>query len=73
MATELAAGEKLISRKEAATYLQQRGATVSYNTLGVWASADKGPPFYKDGHRALYNVVELDLWWRTRRLRRVEA
>lgn len=72
MATELTASDKLISRKEAAAYLQQRGATVSYATLGIWACTKEGPPFYKDGNRALYNIVELDMWWRTKRLRRVE-
>jgi len=66
--------ETYLSRKEAADYLQRRRCHISYATLGNMAAGNNsggGPPFYKDGGRALYTPTDLDQW-RRGRLRRVE-
>lgn len=71
---ELGKDDRLISRKEAAKYLQDRGMAVSYVTLmqmGAHNNARRGPPFWKDGNRCLYSIQDLELW-RRQRLRRVE-
>lgn len=71
---ELGKDDKLLSRKQAARYLSDRGHAVSWGTLANFAknnNAGKGPAFYRDGPRAVYSVVDLELW-RRNRLRRVE-
>lgn len=52
-----------LDRWQAAKYLGN-----TYNTLTVWASQKKGPPFYKPGKRALYKVVDLDAFLESRRV-----
>jgi excisionase family DNA binding protein len=52
-----------LNRLEAAEYL---GTT--YNTLTVWASQKKGPPFYKTGKKCLYRVADLDIFLESRRV-----
>lgn len=71
---DISKDDKLLSRKQAAHYLQERGCAVSYGhlvNLGTKDNAKGGPSFYKDGGRAVYSVVDLELW-RRKRLRRVE-
>lgn len=52
-----------LNRLEAAEYI---GTT--YNTLTVWASQKKGPPFYKTGKKCLYRVADLDIFLESRRV-----
>lgn len=52
-----------IDRWKAAEYLGN-----SYNTLTVWASQKKSPPFYKNGKRAMYKVADLDAFLESRRV-----
>lgn len=68
--------DKLLSRKEAAKYLRDRGLQVSHGHLANLAAnhnARGGPPYFKQGNspagRALYNLVELELWRRGQLLR----
>lgn len=71
---ELSDDEVLYTRKQAAEYLRRRGCSVSYSTLSGYAAhsnGGSGPPFYKDGNRAIYAQADLDQW-RRQRLRRVE-
>ena len=72
---DISKDDRLLNRKEAAHYLQERGCAVSYGhlvNLGAKGNAKKGPSFYKDGQqRAVYSVVDLELW-RRNRLRRIE-
>lgn len=71
---EVGKDDRLLSRKEAAKYLQDRGCSVSYGhlvNLGAKDNAAGGPAYYKDGARAVYSVTDLELW-RRNRLRRIE-
>lgn len=52
-----------LPRREAAEYLGN-----TYNTLTVWASQKKGPPFYKTGKKCLYKVADLDAFMESRRV-----
>lgn len=66
--------QTMLSRKEAAAFLRQRGCPISHNTLATYASNNNsggGPSFYKNGHRTLYKPVDLEVW-RKNRLRKVE-
>jgi hypothetical protein len=70
---EVAADDRFINRKQAAEYLRQRGCTTSaghLRWLAVKDNARGGPPYFKNGARVLYRVVDLELWFRGR-LRRV--
>lgn len=70
----MAGNEQLLSRKEAAHYLQKRRCSISYQTLanlGAKENAGRGPAFFKDGNRTLYDPDDLDAW-RRKRLVRVE-
>ena len=64
-----------LSRKEAATYLTERGIRVTERTLANLASnnnAGKGPSFTRARWRTvLYARADLDLWL-AREMRRVE-
>lgn len=65
---------EFLTRKQAAHYLRRRGIQTSYrhlNNLALNNNAGGGPPFYKDGNRALYTRDDLEEW-RRKRLRRVE-
>lgn len=71
---EIGKDDRLLSRKEAAKYLQDRGCSISYGylvILGMKNNEKGGPPYYKDGQRAVYSITDLELW-RRNRLRRVE-
>jgi len=66
--------DKLLNRKEAVRYLQDRGIKISPGhlaNLNANNNAGGGPSFYKDGPRPVYSVTDLELW-RRNRLRRVE-
>ncbi|EJC63256.1 hypothetical protein QWA_06595 [Alcaligenes faecalis subsp. faecalis NCIB 8687] len=52
-----------LTRREAAEYLGN-----SYNTLTVWASQKKGPPYYKNGKCATYRVADLDAFLESQRV-----
>lgn len=54
---------EFVDRREAANRI---GST--YNTLTVWASQKKGPPFYKTGKKCLYKVADLDAFMESRRV-----
>ena len=62
----MADNDKLISRKEAARYLEQIGCPrISVRTLESWASngnQGKGPPFVKLRGKVGYSRSELDAW-----------
>lgn len=57
---------RLLSRKEAATYLEKIGCPrISVRTLEAWASngnAGKGPPFTKLRGKVGYSTGDLDAW-----------
>lgn len=62
----------LLTRKQAAAHLQSLGCSIAENTLKNMAnknSQHKGPPYFKDGGRTLYNQNELDEWRRNRLVR----
>ncbi len=65
----------LLTRKQAAHYLRQRGCQISAKTLqnmASKASRRKGPTYYKDGPKhTLYDPIDLDAW-RSKRLVRVQ-
>lgn len=52
-----------LNRREAAEYIG-----VTFNTLTCWASAHKGPPFYKTGKGCRYLISELDAFLESRRV-----
>ena len=71
---DISKDDKLLNRKEAVRYLRDRGCAISYGhlvNLNANQNAKGGPSFYKDGQRAVYSVVDLELW-RRKRLRRIE-
>lgn len=53
-------GDKLITRAEAAEYLQ-----VPHRTLDDWALRGKGPRYYKLGRHARYRLEDLNAWLET--------
>jgi hypothetical protein len=59
----------LLTRKQAAAFLQKLKCSISANTLANLLHKN-GPPFYMDGGRALYDPVELEEWRRNRLVRR---
>lgn len=62
----------LLTRKQAAEYLRRQHCQISYKTLTNYAANKNeggGPPFFKDGDRALYSPAELDTWRRNRLIR----
>lgn len=63
-----------LSRKQAAEYLRRNNCPISHLTLANLAknnNSGRGPSFYKDGNRALYDPADLDEW-RMKRRRRIE-
>ena len=55
--------ERLMTRVEAAEFLG-----VPPKTLASWAYRREGPPFYKVGRHARYNVEQLERWLETKRV-----
>ena len=65
----------MLSRKEAAHYLSQRGCFISVASLRNMTKNKRdrspGPPYYKDsGYRVSYSTADLDEWVE-KRLKRV--
>ena len=62
----MAAKDRLLSRKEAASYLETIGCPrVSVRTLEKWAqnnNAGRGPPFTKLRKAVGYRRADLDAW-----------
>ncbi|MBK8890579.1 MAG: helix-turn-helix domain-containing protein [Dechloromonas sp.] len=55
--------ERYLSREDAALYLtEQRGLTVSKNTLQKWVTTGGGPEYQRFGKRAVYLESCLDAW-----------
>jgi len=55
--------ERYLSREDASKYLtEQRGLTVSKNTLQKWVTVGGGPPYQRFGKRAVYLQSSLDAW-----------
>lgn len=54
---------RYINREEAAQYLtEQRGLTVSKNTLQKWVTTGGGPAYRRFGKRAVYQIQDLNEW-----------
>jgi hypothetical protein len=65
---------EFITRKEASTYLIQKGLRVSVRSLENFAvrnSGLRGPKFFKLDHNCYYRIEDLDEWMK-KRMRRVE-
>ena len=54
--------KRLLSRKESADYLKERGFPVSPNTLQKYVTVGGGPLYQIFGNRALYTTDNLDSW-----------
>ena len=53
---------RLLTRAEAAQFLQQRGYPVAMRTLATMVSRGGGPTYLRFGQRALYRVEDLIAW-----------
>jgi hypothetical protein len=54
--------KRYLTRREAASYLGERGLPVSKNTLQKFATTGGGPEYCIFGNRALYTGESLDAW-----------
>jgi hypothetical protein len=54
--------ERLLCRKEAATFLRDHGYPVAVASLNKWACVGGGPRFRKFGRRPLYSPADLLAW-----------
>ena len=66
---EVSTEDRWVGRKEAAVYLQRLGCVVSAGYLANLAcpkNSGKGPPCFKNGGRAAYRLIDLEMWWRAR-------
>jgi hypothetical protein len=54
--------DTLLTRVDAAVYLQSRGFKIAPATLAKLAVTGDGPPFVKFLSRALYQARDLDCW-----------
>jgi len=53
---------KLLTRKEAATYITETHFKISARTLAFYASEDIGPAYRILGGAAHYNRADIDSW-----------
>jgi len=53
---------KLLSRREAASFLQSHGFPVAAKTLATLVSRGNGPTYLRFGGRALYRAEDLLAW-----------
>jgi hypothetical protein len=53
---------RLLTRAEAAQFLQQRGYPVAARTLATLVSRGGGPAYRRFGQRALYRAEDLLAW-----------
>ena len=53
---------RLLTRTEAAQFLQQRGFPIAARTLATLVSRGGGPTYLRFGQRALYRVEDLAAW-----------
>jgi hypothetical protein len=58
--------KRYLTRREAASYLSERGLPVSRNTLQKFATTGGGPEYWIFGNRALYTPANLDVWVETK-------
>jgi hypothetical protein len=54
--------QDVLDRRQAASYLTDRGYPVAYATLAAWAVQGRGPQFARMGRKPLYRRDELDRW-----------
>jgi hypothetical protein len=54
--------KRYLTRREAASYLCERGLPVSRNTLQKFATTGGGPEYCIFGNKALYTSKSLDAW-----------
>jgi hypothetical protein len=54
--------KQYLTRQEAASYLSERGLSVSKNTLQKFATTGGGPAYCIFGNRSLYTAEALDFW-----------
>jgi hypothetical protein len=55
--------QRYLDRREASKYLTyDRGLRISRNTLQKMATLGGGPPYRVFGNRAVYSVVDLEVW-----------
>lgn len=54
--------QRLLSRAEAAEYLEAKGQPVAVATLAKYATVGGGPVFRKFGRRVRYSQASLDAW-----------
>ena len=57
---------RLLTRVEAARFLQQRGFPVAARTLATLVSRGGGPAYRRFGQRALYRTEDLLAWAESR-------
>ena len=57
---------RLLTRVEAARFLQQRGFPVAARTLATLVSRGGGPAYRRFGQRALYRTEDLIAWAESR-------
>jgi hypothetical protein len=66
---EVSTEDRWVGRKEAANYLRRLGCQMSAGhlaNLALASSPEKGPRYFKNGARAAYRLVDLEMWWRAR-------
>lgn len=63
----------LLSRAQAAEYLESIGVPVARTTLAKLACVGGGPRFRKFGRRPIYSVEDLDSWVAARMTESVES
>lgn len=54
--------ERLLTRREAAAYLTERGFRIAATTLGKLAVVGNSPKYRRWGRLALYATADLDTW-----------
>ena len=54
--------KRFLTRREAASYLSERGLPVTKNTLQKFATIGGGPTYSIFGNRAVYTPDELEAW-----------
>ena len=63
----------LLSRAQAAEYLERIGAPVAHATLAKLACVGGGPRFRRFGRKPVYSVEDLDSWVAARMTESVES